>query len=128
MTDEQKFELTLAELRAVVLRCEHPDCQNLATMRCGREDAVCDNHKYGGAVDLDDAPTIRAVQARIDGLSESQERWVIALVGQGVDLFVGKNSDYTEDQDDARVWPTQRGALIWSKTYFVPNTFSLVRL
>jgi len=72
MTDDKTIPMTLAELRAVAVSgyCSEL-CGRLATSEGCRSQGFCDDCASKEAIrpgELDDAPIIRAVQARIDSL------------------------------------------------------------
>lgn len=68
MNNEDKpITLTLGELKAVIRKC--CVCDKLGLWR-GYDDFMCDDHGKG-ETEINDASTIRSVQARIDKISQN---------------------------------------------------------
>lgn len=122
MKDDDKITLTLAELRAVAVAgyCSEL-CGKLATSEGCRSQGFCDDCASKEAItpaELDSAKTIRAVQARIDGLSAQPEaRWAIEHHGFKV-----------THRGAVLTWPTETDALAWAEWMFLSNSYKVVRL
>jgi hypothetical protein len=130
MTDDDKITLTLAELRAVARTCYV--CETRLATFGGSDSDFCDEHsETDDSVEFDDAPTIRAVQARIDGLSAqpAAERWAVrvTLALSGTPYVKGAGV-FTYNEADANTWPNEAEALAWARLALPVGSYKVVRL
>lgn len=124
--DDKTIPLTLAELRAVARKCGAFECDRLETKNGGLCDA-CSERLGLITRDTDDAPTARAVQARID--EASRAKWALEVVDH-----VGEMNRYVNRMcrsgciEEARTWDTEAEALAWAEMTLCVGSCKVVRL